>query len=224
MTYPSWDADGWIVARQVLDPATVAGLLGHLDLLLAERAEAAAGGLLAGSVVDDSVWLAAAADARLLDLVERILEPGVVLFSSCWVVKPPHTGRAAAWHQDGGSWPLDPLVAVTLWVALDDADAGNGGLHVVPGSHRGGLLPHDRNDQRLSSELFNVSLPTATVDEAAAVNLDLQAGDVSAHHPALIHGSGPNTSDRPRRALVIRYHPLTTARRRGRWPRRPEPT
>jgi phytanoyl-CoA hydroxylase len=157
-------------------------------------------------------------DPRLLDLVEALLGPGVVLFSSCWVVKPPRTGRPAAWHQDGGTWPLEPLDAVTLWIALDDADGGNGTLRVVPGSHRGGLLPHDRDDARLATELFNVALPGAHGDEEAAVDVVLRAGDVSAHHPALIHGSGPNRSERPRRALVARYHPPTTKVTQEGWP------
>ena len=213
-----WEADGWVVARDVLDRASVRGLCDHLDVLLADRPEAATSGLLAGTVVDDPVWLAAVADARLLDLVEVLLGPGVALFSSSWVVKPPGSGRVAAWHQDGGTWPLDPLVAATLWVALDDAGPGNGGLRVVPGSHRGGLLPHHRDDARLATELFNVSLPPVAVDERAAVDVVLRAGDVSAHHPALIHGSGPNRSARPRRALVARYHPLTTRVTREAWP------
>jgi len=214
----SWEADGWAVARGVLDGATVARLLRHLDRLVARSPDGAASGLVAGVVVDDPVWVAAVADPRLLDLVEALLGPGVVLFSSCWVVKPPGTGRPAAWHQDGGTWPLEPLEAVTLWVALDDADAGNGGLRVVPGSHRGGLLPHDRDDDRLATELFNVSVAPGTVDERAAVDVELGAGDVSAHHPALVHGSGPNRSDRPRRALVARYHPPTTRVTRPGWP------
>lgn len=214
----SWKADGFVVARGVLDPADLAGLVDHLERLLAPSPPAASSGLLAGTVVDDPVWMAAVADPRLLDLVEALLGPGVALFSSCWVVKPPRVGRAAAWHQDGGTWPLDPLVAVTLWVALDDADPVNGGLSVVPGSHRAGLLPHDRDDGRLATELFNVTLPAGTVDEAAAVHLELRAGDVSAHHPALVHGSGPNLSDRPRRALVVRYHPLSTRVTQEGWP------
>jgi ectoine hydroxylase-related dioxygenase (phytanoyl-CoA dioxygenase family) len=202
----------------VLDAGTVAGLTAHLDLLLESQPQAITSGLLAGVVVDDPVWLAAVADPRLLDLVEAVLGPGVVLFSSCWVVKPPRTGRAAAWHQDGGTWPLDPLEAVTLWVALDDADAGNGALRVLPGSHRAGLLPHDRDDDRLATELFNVAVRPEAVDEAAAVDVELRAGDVSAHHPALIHGSGPNLSERPRRALVARYHPPATRVTRPDWP------
>ena len=213
----NWEGDGWVVAREVLDGQSVGRLRDHLDLLLAERPEGAAG-LLAGTVVDDPVWLGAVADPRLLDVVSSLLGPGIALFSSCWVVKPPHVGRAAAWHQDGNAWPLDPLVAVSLWVALDDADGGNGGLRVVPGSHRGGLLPHHRDDDRLATELFSVSVPAGAVDESAAVDVVLRAGDVSAHHPALVHGSGPNRSDRPRRALVARYHPLTTRVTQTPWP------
>lgn len=198
-----WAHDGWVVARGVLDERTVGALLTHLDELLAANPHAAASGLLAGPVVDDPVWLAAVSDERLLDVAEALLGPDVALFSSCWVVKPPGSGRPASWHQDGGDWPLEPLDAATLWVALDDSGPSNGGLRVIPGSHRDGVLPHHRDDSRLESELFPVWIDV--LDDAGAVDVRLSAGDVSAHHPLLVHGSGPNRSERARRALVVRY-------------------
>lgn len=203
MEVADWARDGWVVARGVLDDRTVGALLGHLDELLAASPHAQASGLLAGPVVDDPVWLAAVSDERLLDVAEALLGPEIALFSSCWVVKPPGAGRPASWHQDGGDWPLEPLDAATLSVALDDAGPSNGGLRVIPGSHRDGLLPHHRDDSRLESELFPVWIDV--LDAAGAVDVRLRAGDVSAHHPLLVHGSGPNHSQRPRRALVIRY-------------------
>ena len=72
-----WEADGWVVAREVLDEASVGRLRDHLDLLLAGRPKEAATGLLAGTVVDDPVWLGAVADPRLLDVVSSLLGPGM---------------------------------------------------------------------------------------------------------------------------------------------------
>jgi phytanoyl-CoA hydroxylase len=100
-----------------------------------------------------------------------------------------------------------------MWIALDDADGGNGGLRVIPGSQRLDATPLHPNT--VTPSLFGVEMDPTLVDETLAVDVALRAGDVSVHHPHLIHGSGPNRSDRPRRALAIRY--------RGHSPLEPEP-
>jgi ectoine hydroxylase-related dioxygenase (phytanoyl-CoA dioxygenase family) len=111
------------------------------------------------------------------------------------------------WHQDGLPWQtlFGITEAVTLWVALDSADAGNGGLAVVPRSHLMPAQPLRPNVDRPS--VFGLEIDPSLVEEELAVNLDLEPGDVSAHHPSLIHGSGPNVSGRPRRSLAVRYRP-----------------
>ena len=53
--------------------------------------------------------------------------------------------------------------------------------------------------------VFGVASDPALVDERLAVAVPMQAGDVSAHHPALLHCSDANRSARPRVALAIRY-------------------
>jgi len=74
---------------------------------------------------------------RLLDVIEGLLGPDLVLLYSHILNKKPG-GPRVAWHQDGPYWwRVEPKIAVTAWVALDDATRENGCMRVIPGSHRG---------------------------------------------------------------------------------------
>ncbi|MES4792604.1 MAG: phytanoyl-CoA dioxygenase family protein, partial [Chloroflexota bacterium] len=74
---------------------------------------------------------------RLLNVVEPLLGPDLVLLYSHILNKKPG-GRRVAWHQDGPYWHrVEPKVAVTVWVALDDSTPENGCMRLIPGSHRG---------------------------------------------------------------------------------------
>jgi ectoine hydroxylase-related dioxygenase (phytanoyl-CoA dioxygenase family) len=185
----AWDTDGVVVVPSALDDAGVAAADDHL---------AGRVGLVAGNVGVDPAWLALARAPGLVAAAASVLGPGVQIFSACYVVKAPRSDAHARWHQDGGSWPISPLDAATVWVALDDADERRGAMSVIPGSHRAGLLPHTADD----ASIFGVG-----TDAPAGLPrvLELRPGDASVHHPLLVHSSGPNTSSRRRAALVIRY-------------------
>ena len=115
-------------------------------------------------------------------------------------------GRPVPWHQDGGYWPLEPMDVVSLWLAVTDSTLANGCLKLLPGSHTTRLMdmvPTNRN------EVLPLEIPVA-VDEREAVAVELAPGDVSVHHPNIVHGSDANTSASWRRGLTIRYIPTTT--------------
>ncbi len=149
--------------------------------------------------------------AKLLDAVEALLGPDLVLLYSHIMNKKPG-GLRVAWHQDGPYWPrVEPKVAVTAWIALDDATPENGCMRVIPGSHAG----HLDLGQRLSGrpdliQADALELPPDAVDERRAVDLVMRRGDVSFHDSLLFHGSEPNRSDRRRAALTVRYVPAGT--------------
>ncbi len=149
-----------------------------------------------------SIW-DVAMDPRILDHVEDLLGPGFVCWGTHYFCKMPGDGRAVSWHQDAPYWPLTPSRTVTAWVAIDDADAGNAAMRVIPGSHLGGARPMrpSRPEER------NVLWQTIDgVDGAVEpVSMDLRAGEISLHSDLLVHGSLPNASQRRRCGLTIRY-------------------
>ena len=116
--------------------------------------------------------------------------------------KPAEVGGTTGWHQDAPLWPIiRPMTEVSAWVALDDVDADNGCMSMVPGSHLwGNQMPFIR-----SLENYN-AMPPAFEDHPIAVVLrPVKKGEVHYHHALTWHGSHNNTSSRPRRAIAIHY-------------------
>jgi ectoine hydroxylase-related dioxygenase (phytanoyl-CoA dioxygenase family) len=93
--------------------------------------------------------------------------------------------------------------AVTIGIALDATTEENGCLRVIPGSHA--LAAQPLVPVESPANMFSAEIDPALVDESLSVSVPLDVGDCSVHLPTLIHGSGPNRSDGPRRTLVLRY-------------------
>ena len=72
----------------------------------------------------------------ILDIVQDLIGPTIQLFHDQALFKPAHTGGPIHWHQDNGYWHCEPADLVSCWLTLDDVDAANGAMHVLPGSHR----------------------------------------------------------------------------------------
>ncbi|MEZ5275741.1 MAG: phytanoyl-CoA dioxygenase family protein [Opitutaceae bacterium] len=140
---------------------------------------------------------------KILDLVEGILGPDFYLWASNFFIKPPHSKETVGWHQDAYYWPMEPMNTVTVWLAFDDVDEVNGGMKIVPGSHKMGLIKHQRSTQ--TDSVLTLELEGGSVREDAAVQFKLKAGEASLHDDRAIHGSPANPSSRRRAGLTIRY-------------------
>jgi hypothetical protein len=84
---------------------------------------------------------------KILDLVESVLGPDFYCWASNFFIKDPRSPSTVGWHQDAYYWPMAPHHSVTVWLAFDDVDAENGGMKLIPGSHRGGLVKHRRSTE-----------------------------------------------------------------------------
>lgn len=150
----------------------------------------------------------------ILDHVQDIIGPDVICWGSHFFCKQAHDPRKVAWHQDASYWPLTPARTVTVWLAIDDADRANAAMMFLPGTHNRGHLKWRRigYDQAvLDQEIENTDrLGEPVYDE-------LKAGQFSLHADMLAHGSEPNTSDRRRCGLTIRYCPPTVRALDPRW-------
>ena len=78
----------------------------------------------------------------ILDAVEAILGPDLLVWGSTFFIKEPQTPSFVSWHQDLRYWGLDSDAEVSAWLALSEVTAANGCMRFVPGSHKGALLPH----------------------------------------------------------------------------------
>ena len=97
----------------------------------------------------DSAFFDLANQTLILDCIEHILGPDLILWGCQLFCKPPEDGMEVPMHQDGHYWPIRPLATCTAWVAIDDSTVENGCLRVVPGSHRGQRhFEHARSDRK----------------------------------------------------------------------------
>jgi len=202
-----YERDGFVIFRNVLDAGLIAQASEHVAWLQQRHPELRGEDLGHQLVARDAFWVRLVSDDRLLDIAELFVGSDIALFASHYICKPPYSGRPVLWHQDGAYWPLEPMEVVTLWLAIDDSTPENGGLRVIPGSHR-----EDLHELRARDELDSVlgSESATEVDESRAVSLTLAAGDVEVHHPRIMHGSTANSSPNRRCGLTIRYIPTST--------------
>jgi non-haem Fe2+, alpha-ketoglutarate-dependent halogenase len=142
-------------------------------------------------------------DSRIIDSVSDLLGENVIAWGSHFFCKMPRDGKAVAWHQDASYWPLSPSKAVTVWLAIDDADRENACMKFIAGSHHVGHLtyrPSDSSDHNVLSQSID------NAEQYGEVVWDeLKAGQISMHSDLLLHGSEANESSRRRCGLTLRY-------------------
>lgn len=155
----------------------------------------------------DALW----SDPRLAEPVKDFLDVADVCpFTSKLNLKRPQEGSEYPWHQDYPYWyvrtPAHAHEIVNAMIFLDDAARHNGALRVLPGSHRQGPAPRDR------SEPSQFLADPSRIDEEKSRLVEAPAGAVLFFPALLLHRSSPNTSERPRRALLLSYQPAGRAR------------
>lgn len=199
-----FNRDGFLKPFTIFDAEEIGAIRGYFDQLL-ERVTRAGGNsysistahLKYGPVYD------LLAHPRIVAYVADLLGENVVGWGSHFFCKMPRDGKRVAWHQDASYWPLSKARTVTVWLAIDDADVGNGCMRFLAGSHHYGHLtfrpstPEEHNV--LDQTVENAEQYGTPVDD------ELRAGQISLHSDLLLHGSEANESDRRRCALTLRY-------------------
>lgn len=150
-------------------------------------------------------WLDGIAhEPRILDAIEDLIGPDILIWSSSVFIKEPRDPGFFGWHQDSYTYELDGDELVTAWVALSPVTVDNGAMRFLPGSHRMGARRHEDTFDEHSLGSRGEKLVDC-VDDAQAVDICLQPGECSLHHLQLMHESRANVSDVRRIGYAIRY-------------------
>ena len=139
----------------------------------------------------------------VLDIVEEIIGPDILLYNATYIIKEPNTPNHVSWHQDLTFWGLSDDDQVTLWLALSPATEESGCMRMIPGSHKSGVHKHEATD-----DTTNVLLQGQTItgiNESKAVMCPLAPGEASFHHGWTLHASMPNNSNDRRIGLNVQY-------------------
>ncbi len=136
------------------------------------------------------------------ELARQLLGEGAEAGDEHAILKPAGDGAETPWHQDQAYWdPAFDYEALSVWTPLQEASPENGCLWFVPGSHRGGVVPH----HSISHDVRVHGLETEDVDRASAVACPLPAGGCTIHHCRTLHYAGPNLTGQPRRAYILTF-------------------
>lgn len=133
----------------------------------------------------------------IVDIVDQLVGPGVRYRSTKLNMKSAGYGSPVEWHQDWAFYPHTNDDILAVGVAIDAMSEDNGGMMVVPGSHRGPLYDHHQDGY------FVGAVTDHDVDPAETVLLEVPAGGITLHHVRALHGSAPNRSPHPRRLLLL---------------------
>lgn len=140
----------------------------------------------------------------ILDVVEGLLGPDLLVWSVELFIKEPGDGTHVTWHQDITYWGMgETNEEVTAWLALSDVTVEAGCMRFIPGSHKNGIVDH--TDTFADDNLLSRGQHITNVDETAAVPGPLQPGEISLHHGRTFHASAPNRSHDRRVGVAIRY-------------------
>ena len=144
-----------------------------------------------------------ATDRALLDCIEELLGPNILLYNATFIIKEPHSDSHVSWHQDLAYWGFNDDNQVSAWIALSAARKENGCMRMLPGSHKVGQQQHITTTD--SSNVLHHGQTVEGVCEERSRLIPLEAGEVSLHHGWTLHTSPPNISDERRIGLNINY-------------------
>jgi len=203
-----YDTDGFCSPIPVLSPDEVARCRAGL-----ERYEASVGHPIEFPEKSKSYLLFDWADElahhpKVLDAVEDVIGPDILVYHSTTWIKEPNTPAFVHWHQDGAYFFLEPHLHVTAWVALSECPPEAGCVRIIPGSHRLGQFDHDDDPGQWNM----IKRGQGIFDEFAdddGVLMPLHAGEMSLHHTDVVHSSSGNHANDRRIGIGISYIPTS---------------
>lgn len=140
---------------------------------------------------------------RVCDLIGELVDwDCIYLHNSKVNFNCAREGIAKTWHQDNVYWPEVPPNQITMWIAIDDADASNGCMWVLPGSHKQGIVPHTKGATgwEITDDMVPRIFPGLN-----PLQCPVQSGGAIVFHGNVLHKSEPNRSDRNRWAIVLDF-------------------
>ena len=144
-----YERDGFVTGIDVFTTSEMTSFRKEFDELAEQEGKEKSQNALIHRHFDVPFIWQMATDRRLLDVMESIMGPDVMLLSTGFFCKYPEKNPKAfvGWHQDTHYWGLIPPIAYSAWIAVDDSDTANGAMQVVRGSQLQGVMPHGTSER-----------------------------------------------------------------------------
>lgn len=196
----AFERDGYLAPVRIMEPEDALALRDRVEAFESAHPDHVGKLDLKANLLFD--WLdAESRRPRLLDAVEDILGPDLLLWNTSFRDKKPDGRQHAAWHQDTQYIKLEPFLLI-VWIALTPMTVKSGTLKVIPGSHKWGLLPHTEGDDP-DSILTRAQYITREFEASEVADLVLQPGEAGFVNHGIVHCSGTNTSGDRRLAMLM---------------------
>lgn len=199
-----YERDGFLSPVTIMSPEEAGEFRTALEAAEAKWADALQGAHRNNAHLNFTFLDALVHDSRLLDAVEDLIGPDILVCGTVLFIKEPKDPGFVSWHQDATYMGLEPHAGVTAWLALSPSNRESGCMRMVPGSHKDTIRQHQ--DTFGETNILTRGQSIADVDEADAVDLVLEPGQLSFHHMRVIHSSQPNLSDDRRIGFVIQSY------------------
>ena len=145
-------------------------------------------------------------NSNILDAVESIIGKNILACGTTLFIKEPDERGFVSFHQDAKYIGLEPHNWVTAWVAITDANENNGCMKMWPGTHKQELKYHNEKFDYNSGNLLTRGQTVENVPLEKTESVILNEGQMSLHHPRIVHGSGINKSKKRRIGFVIQSY------------------
>ena len=155
-----------------------------------------------------------ATNSNILDCIEAIIGPNILIQSADIFIKPPMSIKHINWHQDANYWGLHPYELLTGWIALTDVFLDNGCMKYLPKSHLNNKINHVETFDK-NSDLTRGQEISLKIEKNKEIPVILKPGQMSIHHCLLAHSSGPNLTDDYRIGMAVRYLPTHVKQTEG---------
>ena len=214
----SYEKNGYYIIRDVIKSKLVKEVQDHVKWLQNKYPKIRPEAFHHDLLVNDPFIHKLLNNKNMLDIVEMIIGPDIALFGAHYIAKKPNDGKPVGWHQDGSYWPLEPMNVVSIWLAGTDSNKSNGCMRVIPGTQNKKLIKASEMI-KLDTEdyVLDLAISKSDIDCQKAVDVELNAGDISIHNPSIVHGSNANLSDSWRIGLTLRFIPTSTYVNRANW-------
>ena len=141
---------------------------------------------------------------NILDAVESIIGKNILICGTTLFIKEKKEKGFVSFHQDAKYIGLEPHNWVTVWLAVTDSNEKNGCMRMLPGSHKDNLKYHKQKFDKNNLLTRGQTIENISLNETDPIIL--KAGEISLHHPLIVHGSGLNYSDDRRIGFVIQSY------------------
>jgi len=143
-------------------------------------------------------------NSKILDAVESIIGKNILVGGTTLFIKNPDNKGFVSWHQDAKYIGFEPHNWVTAWLAITDANEKNGCMRMCPGTHKKKIQQHE--DTFNKNNLLTRGQTVQNIQPKDTVANELKTGQLSLHHPMIVHGSGLNKSNSRRIGFVIQSY------------------